>query len=55
MNKLSLEFIGERRKNIDREINYFLKGNKEERFNPHSALQIETRIRYSEDKSKKSE
>ncbi len=24
-------------------------------YNPHSALQIETRIKYSEDKSKKSE
>ena len=33
MKKISLVFAGERRKNLDREINYFIKGNKEGRFN----------------------
>lgn len=35
MNKLSLECTVERRKNVDREINYFIKGNREGRFNYH--------------------
>ena len=35
MSKISLEFTSERRKNLDREINYFIKGNKEGRFNYH--------------------
>ena len=35
MNKLSLECTGERRKNVDREINYFIKGNREGRFDYH--------------------
>ena len=40
MNKLSLQFSGERCKNLDREINYFIKGNKEERFNYHKILSL---------------
>ncbi len=44
MNKLSLGFTGERRKNVDREINYFLKGNKEERFNYHKISSLKLPI-----------
>ncbi|MEM6404110.1 MAG: ISLre2 family transposase [Cyanobacteria bacterium P01_D01_bin.116] len=44
MNKLSLEFTGERRKNIDREINYFIKGNKEGRFNYHKISSLKLPI-----------
>jgi hypothetical protein len=44
MNKLSLEFTGERRKNLDREINYFIKGNKEGRFNYHKISKIKLPI-----------
>ena len=44
MNKLSLEFTGERRKNLDREINYFLKGNKEGRFNYHKISSLKLPI-----------
>ena len=44
MNKLSLEFSGERRKNLDREINYFIKGNKEGRFNYHKILSLKLPI-----------
>ncbi|MEO1433580.1 MAG: hypothetical protein AAFV71_31875 [Cyanobacteria bacterium J06633_8] len=44
MNKLSLEFTGERRKNLDREINYFIKGNKEGRFKYHKISKIKLPI-----------
>lgn len=44
MNKLSLEFTGERRKNANREINYFIKGNKEERFNYHKISSLKLPI-----------
>jgi len=44
MNKLSLEFTGESRKNLDREINYFLKGNKEGRFNYHKISSLKLPI-----------
>ncbi|MEA5593394.1 MAG: ISLre2 family transposase [Rivularia sp. (in: cyanobacteria)] len=44
MNKLSLEFSGERRKNLDREINYFIKGNKEGRFNYHKISSLKLPI-----------
>ena len=44
INKLSLEFSGERRKNLDREINYFLKGNKEGRFNYHKMSSLKLPI-----------
>ena len=40
----SLEFTGERRKNLDREINYFLKGNKEGRFNYHKISSLKLPI-----------
>ena len=44
MNKLRLEFTGERRKNVDREINYFIKGNKEGRFNYHTISSLKLPI-----------
>ena len=44
MNKFSLEVTGERRKNIDREINYFIKGNKEGRFNYHKISSLKLPI-----------
>ncbi|MDY6899671.1 MAG: ISLre2 family transposase [Cyanobacteriota bacterium] len=44
MNKLSLEFTGERRKNLNREINYFIKGNKKGRFNYHKISKIKLPI-----------
>ena len=44
MDKLSLEVTGERRKNLDREINYFIKGNKEGRFNYHKISSLKLPI-----------
>ena len=44
MNKLSLACSGERRKNLDREINYFVKGNKEGRFNYHKISSLKLPI-----------
>ncbi|WP_157229281.1 hypothetical protein [Rivularia sp. PCC 7116] len=44
MNKLSLEFTGDRRKNVDREINYFIKGNKKGRFNYHKISSLKLPI-----------
>jgi hypothetical protein len=44
MNKLKLEISGERRKNVDREINYFIKGNKEGRFNYHKISSLKLPI-----------
>ena len=44
MNKLKLEISGERRKNVDREINYFIKGNKKGRFNYHKISSLKLPI-----------
>ena len=44
MNKLSLRFSGERRKNLDKEINYFLKGHKEGRLNYHQIASLKLPI-----------
>ncbi len=44
MNKISLGFAGERRKNLDRVRNYFLKGNKEGRFNYHKISSLKLPI-----------
>ncbi len=44
MNKLSLELTGERRKNLDRVRNYFIKGNKEGCFNYHKISKIKLPI-----------
>ena len=44
MDKLKLEINGERRKNIDREINYFIKGNKKGRFNYHKISSLKLPI-----------
>jgi len=44
MNKLSFNLVGDRRKNLDREINYFIKGNKEGRFNYHKISKMKLPI-----------
>ena len=44
MKEISLEFTGERCKNLDREINYFIKGNKEGRFNYHKISKMKLPI-----------
>ena len=44
MNKLRFNLVGERRKNLDREINYFIKGNKKGRFNYHKISKIKLPI-----------
>jgi len=44
MNKLSLNFSGERRKNLDKEINYFIKANEAERLNYHKIASLKLPI-----------
>ena len=44
MNEISLQFAGERCKNLNREINYFIKGNKEGRFNYHKISSLKLPI-----------
>ena len=44
MNQLSLNFSGKRRKVLDKEINYFIKGDKEGRLNYHKVSYLKLPI-----------